>query len=405
MDLPVRLDFFGDTLEIDPQLRSGDAAHRHGACARSTSCRSRNSSSPPRRSANSAPAMSRPSARPRRDDLLYEAVSEGRRHPGMEHWLPLFHDRLDTLFDYLPGAPVILEPLAEDAARERLAQIADYYEARKQPLAAGQRPALQAAAAGPALSQPKANGASGSTTAALARLTPFAVPDERRDVIDVGARAGPQFRGRAHRARTPTCSTPSTAHVQALQAAGKRVVDRALERGRARAHEPRAGRPRPGQSCARRRPGRRRWRCRSRRSRSRCSASKPASRPTTSPSSASRTSWATGWCGRAGRRKRAENFIAEVTSLSAGDLVVHVDHGIGRFVGLQNIEAAGAPHDCLEIHYAGRRQAVPAGGEHRAAVALRLGGHRRRTRPARRHRLADPQGAAEEPHPRDRRTS
>ena len=27
------------------------------------------------------------------DDLLYEAVSEGRRYPGMEHWLPLFHDK------------------------------------------------------------------------------------------------------------------------------------------------------------------------------------------------------------------------------------------------------------------------------------------------------------------------
>ena len=40
---------------------------------------------------------------PTRDDQLYEAVSEGRRYPGMEHWLPLFHDRLDTLFDYLPG--------------------------------------------------------------------------------------------------------------------------------------------------------------------------------------------------------------------------------------------------------------------------------------------------------------
>jgi transcription-repair coupling factor (superfamily II helicase) len=51
--------------------------------------------------------------------------------------------------------------------------------------------------------------------------------------------------------------------------------------------------------------------------------------------------------------KRAENFIAEVTSLSAGDLVVHVDHGIGRFVGLKTIQAAGAPHDCLELHYAG----------------------------------------------------
>ena len=51
--------------------------------------------------------------------------------------------------------------------------------------------------------------------------------------------------------------------------------------------------------------------------------------------------------------KRADNFIAEVTALAAGDLVVHVDHGIGRFVGLRAIEAAGAPHDCLEIHYAG----------------------------------------------------
>src|SRR4029077_10123172 len=50
--------------------------------------------------------------------------------------------------------------------------------------------------------------------------------------------------------------------------------------------------------------------------------------------------------------RRADNFIAEATSPASGDLVVHVDHGIGRFEGLQPIEAAGAPHDCLEIHYA-----------------------------------------------------
>ena len=78
----------------------------------------------------------------------------------------------------------------------------------------------------------------------------------------------------------------------------------------------------------------------------------PASRPRTPPSSASRTFSATGWCGRAAPPRRAENFIAEATSLAPGDLVVHVDHGIGRFTGLQAIEAAGAPHDCLEIHYA-----------------------------------------------------
>ena len=52
------------------------------------------------------------------------------------------------------------------------------------------------------------------------------------------------------------------------------------------------------------------------------------------------------------RKKRAANFLAEVAALSAGDLVVHVDHGIGRFIGLKQIEAAGAPHDCLELHYA-----------------------------------------------------
>ena len=46
-------------------------------------------------------------------------------------------------------------------------------------------------------------------------------------------------------------------------------------------------------------------------------------------------------------------MLAEAAALTAGDLVVHIDHGVGRFVGLKTIEAAGAPHDCLEIHYAG----------------------------------------------------
>ncbi len=78
--------------------------------------------------------MSRCSARRRPMIHLYEAVSEGRRHPGMEHWLPLFPERMDTLFDYLGGAPVAIEPQAEDAARERFKQINDYYDARKEAL-------------------------------------------------------------------------------------------------------------------------------------------------------------------------------------------------------------------------------------------------------------------------------
>src|SRR5262245_13383711 len=50
--------------------------------------------------------------------------------------------------------------------------------------------------------------------------------------------------------------------------------------------------------------------------------------------------------------RKLDNFISEVTSLTAGDIVVHVDHGIGRFIGLQTLDVAGAPHDCLELHYA-----------------------------------------------------
>ena len=52
------------------------------------------------------------------------------------------------------------------------------------------------------------------------------------------------------------------------------------------------------------------------------------------------------------RRRRATNFLAEATALTPGDLVVHIDHGIGRYVGLKTLEVQEAPHDCLEIHYA-----------------------------------------------------
>ena len=52
------------------------------------------------------------------------------------------------------------------------------------------------------------------------------------------------------------------------------------------------------------------------------------------------------------RRKKASEALTEAASLAAGDLVVHVDHGIGRFLGLKTIEVSGAPHDCVEIEYA-----------------------------------------------------
>ena len=126
---PVRLDFFGDTLETirsfdaETQRIDGYAARARSGAGRGIPAHHRDHPPLPHR-------LCRGVRRRAPNDPLYEAVSEGRRHPGMEHWLPLFHDQLDTLFDYLPGAAIVLEPLAEDAAHERFAQIADYYEAR-----------------------------------------------------------------------------------------------------------------------------------------------------------------------------------------------------------------------------------------------------------------------------------
>ena len=103
------------------------------------------------------------------------------------------------------------------------------------------------------------------------------------------------------------------------------------------------------------------------------------------------------------RRRNVDEFITEAASLSPGDLVVHAEHGIGRYEGLETIDVAGAPHDCLKVLYAGDdRLFVPVenievlsryGSEDTPATA----------RPARRGRLAGAQGPGQAAHPRDRR--
>ena len=53
------------------------------------------------------------------------------------------------------------------------------------------------------------------------------------------------------------------------------------------------------------------------------------------------------------RRRSLDQFISEATALTPGDLVVHADHGIGRYEALETIDVAGAPHDCVRVLYAG----------------------------------------------------
>ncbi|MBS7702946.1 transcription-repair coupling factor [Chelatococcus asaccharovorans] len=350
---PLRLDFFGDTLEsirafdaetqrTTHQLRSLDLVPMSEVKLTTDTIR--------RFRQGYVTAFGAAT----RDDTLYEAVSEGRRHPGLEHWLPLFYEGLDTVFDYVKGAPLAFDPLAEDAAGERLAQIKDYYEARRASPASGATGGAPPYKPLPpdALYLGEREWNERLKAGATLRFSPFAQPEsEARLVIDAGGKAGRSFAPeRADGAIN--IFEAAVAHIRDLQAKGRKVVVAAWSEG---------SRERLGSVLA--------------------------DHGLKKATAVGRLSVALGlpagevalavWGLEAGfeagdlavvgeqdilgdrlvrqtrKSRRAQDFISEVSSLSAGDLVVHVDHGIGRFVGLQTIDVAGAPHDCLELHYLG----------------------------------------------------
>ena len=54
------------------------------------------------------------------------------------------------------------------------------------------------------------------------------------------------------------------------------------------------------------------------------------------------------------RRRRSDLIIEDLSILTLGDLVVHNDHGIGRYDGLEQLSVhGGAAHDCIRLIYAG----------------------------------------------------
>jgi transcription-repair coupling factor (superfamily II helicase) len=347
---PVRLDFFGNTLEtirsFDPesqrttdQLRALDLVPVAEFQLTTETIR--------RFRLGYVEAFGAPTP----DDLVYHAVSEGRRHPGMEHWLPLFHERLDTLFDYLPRSAVVLEPLAEDAAHERLDQIKDYYEARQLALAQRGGSPLYKPLPPDRLYLGESEWRERLEAVALARLTPFTVPEGQGPLIDAGTRQGRNFAAeRAEPGRNVFAAV--TQHVTALQAAGKRVVIALWSEGaRDRMRHVLADHALANLTAVES------WPQVLALPRSQVALAVLGLESGFEAADAAVVGEQDILGDRLVRPRRAarrpENFIAEVTSLAAGDLVVHVDHGIGRFVGLRAIEAAGAPHDCLEIHYAG----------------------------------------------------
>ena len=190
---PLRLDLFGDDVEVDPRFdplsqRSTGKRRRHPVCSRS-----KRGPADDDRIERFRAAIASASAPASADDPLYEAVTAGRPYAGMEHWLPLFHERLVTLFDYLPGAagqPTTRSMKRGDARLELIADSTSAASTSSKGEEPRRRP-VPAAAAGEALPQHGRMGRGAGRAcrgAAVARSMP---PDGAQHVIDGGGPPGP----------------------------------------------------------------------------------------------------------------------------------------------------------------------------------------------------------------------
>ncbi|UWS09480.1 transcription-repair coupling factor [Phaeobacter inhibens] len=280
------------------------------------------------------------------DDPLYEAVSAGRKYQGIEHWLPFFHERLETLFDYLPQATVTLDDQVTPARLARWDSIVDQYETRKIAMAQKGRMDTVYKPVPPGLLYLDDN----AWEAAIGdhRVIQFhPLPQASGPgVIDAGGRIGRNF-SPERQLESVSLFKSLADHIKARMQVGPVVVASYSEGARERL---------TGliedEGLAE------------------VIAINDGTR--IGKSGLYLAVWALEHGFETGdltviseqdvlgdrlirapkKRRKAENFLTETQSLSPGDLVVHVDHGIGRYKGLEVVTAAGAAHECILLEYA-----------------------------------------------------
>jgi len=280
------------------------------------------------------------------DDPLYEAVSAGRKHQGVEHWLPFFHERLETLFDYLPDAAISLDDQSDAVRLSRWDAVADQYETRKHAMSQKSRMDTVYKPVPPQLLY--LDDAAWEAEVAGRRLLNFKPLPQASGpgAIDAGGRIGRNFSPERQLENVSLFSVLAD-HIRAKLALGPVVVASYSEGARERLSGliedeglaetiPVGDASRIGKSGLFLAV----W-------------SLEHGFETDRMTVISEQDVLGDRLIRAPRKKRrAENFLTETQSLSPGDLVVHVDHGIGRFIGLEVVTAAGAAHECILLEYA-----------------------------------------------------
>ena len=282
-------------------------------------------------------------------DPLYEAVSAGTKFGGMEHWLPLFHGGLDHLFAYLPEGPVLVDHQVDEAKDSRLAQVAEYYEARRavrghETMDGG----MLYNPVPPAMAHLESDEFARLLAARpVARLWPFPPAEGAGKTIDAGGRAGRDFADLRSQGGTSLYDGVRD-HLQAEVKAGRQVLLAAWSQG--------SGQRLAGVLREHGLTGLSALEC----------WDKSAAGPSLAILGIEHGFVTDGLAviteqdilgdrlvRPPKRRRRALQFLAEAVNLAEGDLVVHVDHGIGRYDGLVTLAVAGAPHDCLRVLYDG----------------------------------------------------
>ncbi|WP_267380385.1 MULTISPECIES: transcription-repair coupling factor [unclassified Sphingomonas] len=350
-ELALRLDFFGDEIESVRSFDSGDqrtVARVEGFTLLPASEALLDEDSIKRFRSRYREKFGATAT----GDPLYQAVSEGRRQAGMEHWLPLFEDKLATLFDHLgDGAVVVRDGGVTAAAESRLDAIADYFENRQRAEAAQPGSYRPLPARSLYLDAAEWSAALTATTAHL--TTPFHEPPSPTVVeFDVD---GPRDFA-PERASGTNIYEAVVDHLAALRKAGKRPVLASYSAG---ARERLGGLLKDhGLTGAKAADT---WQAALAIADTAKSAGValvvlPLDHGYAAPGLAVLTEQdmlGDRLIRRTKRKKSADAFLAELATLSPGDLVVHADHGIGRYEGLTSIPVGKSPHDCVALSYAG----------------------------------------------------
>ncbi len=289
------------------------------------------------------------------DDPLYAAVSEGRRYNGMDHWLPLFHEHMGTVFDYVPGGGVTFDHHAAEAQIERAAQVRDFYEARKtlEDAAAKRDKKVQDVSLSGSVYHPLLpaqlyveNAAWNALVEGAETLSPFSDPSD--EAAQNSARKGRDFADIRALPEGDVFAELKT-HVAALSQKALIACYSEGSRERLKGLLEQAG---FDQLAA-------------------LDNLKEVKALSTGAIGLVILHLERGFVAddlvviteqdilgdrlarRAQKKRKADNFLTEVLSLSEGDLVVHVDHGIGKFVELETVQVGRTFHDCLKVEYAG----------------------------------------------------